>query len=429
MVHSRQELVIVDGIRTPFASANKELASLGADELGYLAASHLLARHPDIAAKIEEVIFGCVGPDAAVSNIARVIALRAGISEKVPALTVQRNCASGMEALSQVFHRADRNDDSAFLIGGTESMSNYPFCYSDEMKALFSTLGRSKSMTGKLSALLTFRPRFLKPRIALLEGLTDPICGLSMGKTAENLAREFSISRGAQDAYSLRSHQRAAASAEVLRKESFVTVTNNASVRDDTAVRPNQNRDALARLRPVFTRSYGTVTAGNSCAVTDGAVALLAASPKLMTEKHEALGYVRDCVTVGLSPQRMGLGPVFAISKLLERNQLQLGDIELFEINEAFAAQVLACLSASKSKDFCQRELGRSSAMGEIPLEQLNVNGGAIALGHPVGASGARIILTLLKEMKRRGAKRGIAALCVGGGQGSAVLLERMEDK
>ncbi len=425
MKQQDQELVVVDGARTPFALANREFANIGADELGSIACKHLLARHPEMAQRIAEVIFGCVGPDATVANIARVISLRAGIDESVPALTVQRNCASGMEALAQVFHRRDRPSNRVFLVGGTESMSSYPFYFGNEMKSLFSQLGRAKTSVARIRELLKFRPRFLRPRIALLEGLTDPICGLSMGKTAENLAREFGITRAAQDEYALMSHQRAARSQERLREESVVCITEAEAIRDDTSVRPNQDLAALAKLRSVFTRNYGTVTAGNSCAVTDGACAMLVASPQALEPDTETLGYVRDCVTVALAPQRMGLGPVYAMAALLEKNGLELSDIDLFEINEAFAAQVLACLQASKSKSFCRQELNRNRSLGEIPLERLNVNGGAIALGHPVGASGARIVLTMLKEMKRQNLRYGIAALCVGGGQGSAVLLER----
>ncbi len=424
MSKAATELRVIDGLRTPFALANREFSQLDADELGRLACTHLLGRHPQYVSQIEEVIFGCVGPGASLSNIARVIALRSGLPEKIPALTVQRNCGSGMEALAQVFHRRGREVGSSFLVGGTESMSSYPFYFSDKMKSLFTQLNRAKSPLATMKAMMSFRLGHLSPRIALLEGLTDPTCGLSMGRTAENLAREFGIDRESQDAFALQSHQRAAAARDRLQEETIVCVTDKGALRDDSSVRPQQDMEALGRLRTVFTKNYGTVTAGNACAVSDGAVALLLTTSH-QGQEVESLGVVKDCTTIGLAPSRMGLGPVFAIAALLQRNNLVLDDIDLFEINEAFSAQVLACLEASKSRDFCTRELGLKQALGEIHQEQLNVNGGAIALGHPVGASGARIILTLLKELKRRGLKRGIAALCIGGGQGSAVLLER----
>jgi acetyl-CoA acetyltransferase family protein len=253
-----------------------------------------------------------------------------------------------------------------------------------------------------------------------------------MGKTAELLASEFGISRKEQDEFALRSHQKAAAAMAAGRfapeitpvyvpgKDGFVAVT------EDVGPRATQTMEALGKLKPIFDRKDGTVTVGNACQVTDGAAALvLTDADYASAEGHEVLGYVRSYAAVGCDPARMGLGPVFAINKLLKQTGLSLSDIPLFEINEAFAAQVLACLKAMSSEHFAKEHLNQSHPVGEIDIEKLNVNGGGIALGHPVGTTGARLVLTLLHEMHRRDMDLGIAALCVGGGQGAAILLER----
>jgi acetyl-CoA acetyltransferase family protein len=268
----------------------------------------------------------------------------------------------------------------------------------------------------------------LRPRIALVEGLTDHVCGLNMGQTAEVLAREFRIDRRRQDEFALTSHQRAVAARERLREEitPVFPAPDHEMVRDDVGPREGQTLEALGKLAPYFDRRNGTVTVGNACQVTDGAVALLIGD-QATAERWPSppLGRIRSFAFAGLSPRRMGLGPVFAAARALQGAGLELADCELFEINEAFAVQVLACLEAARSEAFARAELGRTRALGEFPLEQLNVNGGAIALGHPVGASGARLLLTLLMEMRRRRLKRGLASLCVGGGQGAAFVLER----
>jgi acetyl-CoA acetyltransferase family protein len=251
-----------------------------------------------------------------------------------------------------------------------------------------------------------------------------------MGRTAEVLAHEFGISREEQDEFALRSHHRAIAAQNHGRFNSeiapFYAGEKFEPVTQDVGPRVGQTMEALSKLKPIFDRRDGTVTVGNSCQVTDGAATLLVADADWAeAEGLSALGYVRDYVVAALDPERMGLGPVFAIDKLLQQTGLALNDIQLFEINEAFAAQVLACLKAMASTHFAREHLNREDALGEIDPQRLNVNGGAIALGHPVGATGTRIILTLLMEMRQRNLDLGIAALCVGGGQGAAVLLER----
>ncbi|MDP3804537.1 MAG: thiolase family protein, partial [Candidatus Omnitrophota bacterium] len=255
------------------------------------------------------------------------------------------------------------------------------------------------------------------------------VCGLNMGQTAEILAKEFGITREGQDQFALMSHKRAFLSRMKLRDEIVPVMIGpdyNIVVEDDNGPRENQSIDALCKLKPYFDRHTGTVTVGNSCQVTDGASALLImAEEKAKAMGYEPLGYIRAYTYVGLEPSKMGLGPAYAIPIVLKKAGLKLKDMDLIEINEAFAVQVLACIKAIASKKFAEENFSASEAIGQVDMEKLNVNGGAIALGHPVGVSGSRLILTLLKEMKRRNALFGLASLCVGGGQGGAIILER----
>jgi len=419
---------ILGGVRTPFAKAGGAFRATPAYELGRIAMAELMARHELDPARLDQVIFGNCAQPAEAANVTRVTALRAGVPERVPGFTVHRNCASGMEAVADATYRIACGEAKLILAGGMESMSQIPLMYRSSYAEWLEGLTRAKTAPQKLAAAARFRPAMLTPRIAILEGLTDYTCGLNMGQTAEVLAREFLIGREAQDAFALQSHQRAVAARGRLRDE-IVPVfpdPDHQVVRDDVGPRENQTLEALAKLKPYFDRRNGTVTVGNSCQVTDGAVALLLGDDATAASwPSPPLGRIRGFAFSGLEPRRMGLGPVFAMSEALKRAGCGIEDCDLFEINEAFAAQVLACLEAARSEAFGRAELGRSRALGEIPMDRLNVNGGAIALGHPVGASGARLLLTLLHEMRRRNVQRGIAALCVGGGQGAAFVLER----
>ncbi len=420
-------LVIVDGIRTPFCKAGTELASLGADELGRVAVSALLTRTGIDPALIDEVIFGCVAQPADATNIARVIALRAGIPQSVPAFTVHRNCASGCEALTQAREKLRAGRGSIFVVGGTESMSNIPLLFNSSAAKKFSKLARARTFTEKLGALANFRPSDFKPRIGLQLGLTDPVCGLNMGETAEILAREFEISRAAQDEFSLQSHQRATAAREKLAEEICPVFRHDGAIKKDNGIRENQSLEALAKLKPQFDKKNGTVTAGNASQITDGAVALLVMSEQRAKELGFApLGFLAGYAYAGCDPARMGLGPVHAVALAEKQTGLTFTDADIIEINEAFAAQVLAVIKSASSEEFARDKLHRSKPLGEISMEKLNVNGGAIALGHPVGATGARLVLTALKELKRRNARRALVSLCIGGGQGAALWLERM---
>jgi len=408
-------LAIIDGIRTPFSKAGTDLKSLPAQELGRIVTSELLERTGLDARKISQVIFGCVAQPAEAANVARVIALNAGIPKEVPAYTVHRNCASGFEAITSAYEKMVAEQGSAFIVGGTESMSNIPLLYSTRAADKFARVARAKSLPGRLGGLLAFRPGDFKPRIGVMLGLTDPVCGLNMGQTAEVLYRDYGIPREQQDAFALESHLKAAKARAKLREESMtVYLPNGKYVEQDNGVRENQTMEALAKLKPIFDKRNGTVTAGNASQVTDGAVALLVMDEeKARRQNFKPLGYLRGYAYTGVEPQRMGLGPAYAIPKVLQESRVKWTDIQLIEINEAFAVQTLA-VELVLRKEFSMA----------INHDLLNVNGGAIALGHPVGASGARLVLTLLKEMKRRNLNKGIASACVGGGQGAALILE-----
>ncbi len=419
---------VLGGVRTPFARAGTALRQLSAAELGALALDGALVRHDLDPARLDEVVLGNCAQPAEAANVARVAALRAGISARVPAVTVHRNCASGMEAVAVAADRIRAGRARLVLAGGTESMSQAPLLFPPGYGAWLEDLSRARGPGPRAAAALRFRPALLRPRSALLEALRDPVSGLGMGETAERLAREFALPRARQDEYALLSHERAVAAAGSRREEIVPVFPPPACevLATDAGPRADATLEQLARLRPRFERRHGTVTAGNSCPVSDGAVALLVGDEAAARGwPLPPLGRLRAWAAVGLEPHRMGLGPVHAAARVLDEAGLALEDVELFEINEAFAAQVLACLAAAESSSFARAELGRDRPLGPIPLERLNVNGGAIALGHPVGATGARLLLTLLLEMRRRGARLGLAALCVGGGQGMAFLLER----
>ncbi len=424
-----KELAIVTGWRTPFCKAGGALQAASASDLATHVFRELLDRTAIAATAIDEVILGCAGPDAREANPARVAALRVGLPASTPAVTVMRNCASGMEAVLQAEQKLRAGQGEVFLVGGAESMSNYPLLMGPQLVRFFTRLGKARSLRHRVAALASFRPRALQPRIALLEGLTDPTTGMLMGDTAERVARRFGVSRASMDAWALQSHQRAA---DAQRQQRFareiaplVPPPFREALQQDDGVRTEQSAAALAKLKPVFDKREGDVTVGNSCQVTDGAVALLCTSVARCKKLGlEPLAFVRGTATVGLAPATMGLGPVHATPKALAAAGRTLGDVDLVELNEAFAAQVLGCLRAFADDDYCRTELGLTGALGELDPARVNVNGGAIALGHPIAASGARLVLTLAHELREQGRRLGLATLCVGGGQGQAVVLE-----
>ena len=425
-----RDVVLIDGFRTPFAKAGTALKDVHAAELGRIAVSELLARTGVDPAQIDEVILGNVAQPSESTNIARVVALLAGIPESVPAFTVQRNCASGMESIAQAHQKIAAGHADLILAGGTESMSMIPLLVSEGMTHVFERLMRAKTPGAKLAALSTFKPRDLQPRIAIAEGLNDPVSGLNMGETAEVLAKEFGISREAQDDFALTSHRRAVQAMDSGRfaQETVPVFASpyEQAVIEDVGPRRGQTLEALAKLKPYFDRRYGTVTVGNSCPITDGAAAIFVASADKAKELElRAAARIRGYSFVGLDPARMGLGPTHATPVALKRAGVTFRDLGLIEINEAFAAQVIANEIAMASARYCREKLGLDQPIGEIDRSILNVNGGAIALGHPVGVSGTRLTLTLIREMRKRDVPLGLATLCVGGGQGAALVLER----
>ena len=418
---------LIDGLRTPQLKARGEPGPFYAADLAVAAGRALLLRQPFAPESLDEVILGCVaaGPDEA--NIARVVALRLGCGHGVPAWTVQRNCASGLQALDAAAKDIALGRADLVLAGGTEAMSHHPVLWNDAMVAWLARFNRARSLPQRLAALARLRPAHFKPVIGLLRGLTDPVAGITMGQTAEELATRFAIPRAAMDAFALDSHRRlAAARADLARHEIAPLFDGKALLDSDDGLRADSTQEGLGRLKPVFDPKYGRVTAGNSAQVSDGAACLLLASVEAVT-KHGLIPRARieDVVWAGLDPAQMGLGPAYAIGRLLARRGWDTSDIDAWEINEAFAAQVLACLKALGDADFCREELGRAAPYAPIPPERLNPDGGGIALGHPVGASGARIVLHLLRTLEATDGRRGIASLCIGGGQGGAILIER----
>ena len=394
-----RDVVIVDGLRTPHGVFGGALKTLTAQQLGHAAVQALLARTRLKPADVEELIFGCVGQGSDAPNIARVIALLAGIPNPVPAYTVQRNCASGLQALINASQNIACGDRDVQIAGGAECMSASPYVSRD-------------LRWGK-------RLRHAEMIDTVWEGLTDPVCGQIMGRTAENLVEEFGILRQDQDRFAVLSHQRAFRAAREGRfKDELISVMvpkraygkelTPEPFTQDEGINPALTEQMLSQYPAIF-KEAGTVTSGNSCFNADGAACLLVMS----AEKAKALGYtpmarIRAYAVAGLEPERMGLGPALAVPAALKKAGLSLKEIQLIEINEAFAATYLAC----------EKALGFSR-------EIANVNGGAIALGHPVGSSGARVVVTLLHEMKRRNLSLGLATLCVGGGQGGAMIFER----
>lgn len=419
---------VVDGARTPFLKARGKPGVFKAADLALAAGRPLLERQPFAPAELDEVIMGCVMPGPDEANIARVAALRLGCGERVPAWTVQRNCASGLQALDCAYQNIAMGRSELVLAGGIEAMSHAPVLLNDHMVAWLADFSRARSPMDKLKALSKLRGTHLKPVIGLLRGLTDPVVGLSMGQTAENLAYRFNISRTQLDEYAMQSHQRLAKAQENghLHEIEVAYDTKGRAYTADDGLRADTDMASLSKLKPVFDRPFGKVTAGNSAQVTDGAAMLILASEDAV-KKHQlpVLGRIVDAHWAGLDPAQMGLGPAYAMAPLLARHRLKVDDVDFWEVNEAFAAQVLACVHVWTDKSFCRDELGLRSALGEIPQARLNIDGGGISIGHPVGASGARIVLHLLHVLQREGAQRGVASLCIGGGQGGAMLVER----
>jgi acetyl-CoA C-acetyltransferase len=433
-----KSIYIIDGARTPFLKSRNRPGPFAASDLATMAGRAVLTRAPFEATELDEVILGCAAPSVDEVNIGRVVALRMGCGQKVPGWTVMRNCASGMQALDSAIANFAAGRSNLVLAGGVDALSRAALVYSDAMTLWFSNFFAAKTTGQKLAALAKFRLGYLAPVIGIMKGLTDPNVGLIMGQTAENLAHRFGITRAQMDEFAARSHARVVRAQEAgwfldgaadgLAPE-ITPVYDRAGTlyKDDDGVRKDSTAENLAKLKPFFDRKYGNVTAGNSSQITDGAAWLLLATEEAV-KRHDLVpaGRIVDSQWAALDPAQMGLGPVHAATPILQRHGLGLNDLDAWEINEAFAAQVLGCVEAWKSDAYCREQLGLDRALGALDMEKLNVDGGAIALGHPVGASGARIVLHLLHVLKRNKGKRGIATICIGGGQGGAMLVEAL---
>jgi acetyl-CoA acetyltransferase family protein len=425
-----KDVVIIEGFRTPYAKAGGAFKDVSPVDLGAAVVRELITRTGIDAGTIDEVIIGNAGMPADSANIARVIALRAGVPQHVPAYSVQRNCASGMQAAANAYTQIVAGMSRIVLVGGVESMSSYSYSLQKKMRDVVTAVQRAKTMASKARALLTLRPRDFVPVVGLIQGLTDPISGLIMGETAEVLVRDFGLTRREQDEFALLSHQRWTAANEAGKFKNevipFFVPPKFEAVEEDLGPRKKQTMEALQKLPPYFDRRFGTVTAGNSSPITDGAsAALLMGDDKAKALGLRPLGFIKAVAFAGLDPARMGLGPVFATHKALKLAGMKMKDIDLVELNEAFAAQVLACERAAESKEFFHKHLPGEESFGAFRQDLVNVNGGAIAVGHPVGSSGLRIVITLLKEMERRGLSTGLATICIGGGLGGAMIVER----
>ena len=423
----RRKVYIVDGSRTPQLKSRGKVGPFSAGDLAVGAARPLLLRHNFPLEDLDEVILGCMMPGEREANVGRVVALRLGIPQSVTAWTVQRNCASGMQSVDSAYKNIRNGDADLILAGGTESMSHAPVMFNHTMVNWLGDMMKSRSIGQKVSNILKLRAKHFKPVISLLLGLTDDTVGLNMGETAEIIAQKFNITRRQMDEFAVNSHHRLAASARAgLLDEIEVLYDEKGNYYDfDDGVRTDSSVESLARLRPAFDRKYGKVTAGNSAQITDGAAWLLLASEDAVNKYNlPVVASIADTQWAGLDPSVMGMGPVHAMTPIMQRNQQAIDDIDYWEINEAFAAQVLACIQAWQQDEYCQKYLGLDNAMGKIPYEKLNIDGGGVSLGHPVGASGARIILHLCKVLQRTNTKQGMASLCIGGGQGGAVLIQ-----
>jgi len=438
-----KDIFIIDGARSPFLKSRNRPGPFSASDLATAVGKTLLVRQRFAPTELDEVILGCAAPSVDEVNIGRVAALRMGCGQKVPGWTVMRNCASGMQALDSGVANMLSGRSNLVLAGGVDALSRVPLLYSEAMVIWFSNYMAAKTSLQRAGMFLKLKPaQLLSPIIGIMKGLTDPYVGLLMGQTAENVAYRFGIGRRQMDEYAAESHARVIRAQESgafsnphdgLPAEITPIYDDKGNLyRDDDGVRKDSTAENLAKLKPFFDRKFGNVTAGNSSQITDGAAWLVLATEEAV-KRHDLkpLGRIVDSQWAGLDPAQMGLGPVHAATPILERHGLELNDLDAWEINEAFAAQVLGCLAAWKEDKYCREELGLDRALGELDGGKLNVDGGAIALGHPVGASGARIVLHLLHVLKRAGTarqrpRRGMASICIGGGLGGAMLVEAL---
>jgi acetyl-CoA acyltransferase len=420
-----RRVAIVDGCRTPFARSNTELKHLSAVELGKIAVRELISRTNLDVREIDHFVYGTVVQSVQEPNIAREVQLGSGVPPEVPAFTVGRACASANQAITSAAEHIALGLADVVIAGGAESLTDVPILFSDEMRDALVTASKARSIGERLKAFTRIRPVHLKP---IAPAIAEPTTGLTMGQSAEKMAQENGISREEQDRWALRSHQLASAATEDgrLTREIAPVFSDAAAITRDNGIRAETSLEKLASLKPVFDRRYGTVTAGNASPLTDGASAvLLMSEEKARALGYQPLGYIRSYAYAALDPADQLLqGPVFAAPIALDRAELSMKDVALLDMHEAFAAQVLSNMQWLDSKQVAQERLGRSTAVGLPPEDRINVMGGSIAIGHPFGATGGRITITLLRELKRRGEEFGLLTVCAAGAMGFAMVVE-----
>jgi acetyl-CoA acyltransferase len=424
-----RRVAIVEGVRTPFAKSGSTYKDMTAIDLGTLAVRELLARADVNPAEIDELVYGTVVHSVLAPNIAREVGLGAGVPAKTPAYTVSRACASANQAITSAAETILQGYADVIVAGGAESLTDIPILFSKPLREILVTAAKAKTPAKKLASLTRMRPAHLAP---VTPAIAEYSTGESMGQSAERMAKENGISREAQDRWALRSHQLAAAGTKDGRllqemMPVYVPPAYTESLDRDNGVREDSSLEKLATLPPVFDRKYGSVTAGTSSPLTDGASAvLLMSEDKAKSLGHEPLGYIRSWAYSALAPSGQLLqGPAYAAPVALERAGVEMKDIELMEMHEAFAAQVLSNLQALDSDAFAQKELNRPGKVGIPDESRINVMGGSIAIGHPFGATGARLTTTLLRELKRRQQNLGLVTVCAAGAMGFAMVLER----
>ncbi|MFW5947063.1 MAG: acetyl-CoA C-acyltransferase FadI [Gemmatimonadota bacterium] len=424
-----RRVAILDGCRTPFVRSNTVFRDLTAIDLGALAVRELVNRVEMEADGIDEVIYGTVVHSVKAPNIAREVALQAGIPPAVPAFTVSRACASANQAITAGAEKIALGQGDVVLAGGAESLTNVPIMVTDRLRDRLVAASNARSMAQTLKAFKGFRPSELAPQAP---AIAEYSTGESMGEAGERMAKENGISREEQDRWALRSHELAAAGTDDGRLTAeivpvYVPPDYDEVVTEDNIIRRDTSMEKLASLRPVFDRKYGSVTAGNASPLTDGASAvMLMSAERARGEGREPLGYIRSWAYTALDPRDQLLqGPAFAVPRALDRAGVTMADIDLWEMHEAFAAQVLSNLQWLDSDTFARERLGRSKKVGILPEDRINVMGGSIALGHPFGATGGRVTITLLNEMKRRDAGLGLISVCAAGALGFAMVVER----
>jgi acetyl-CoA acyltransferase len=422
-------VAVIAGCRTPFAKASTVYRDLSAVDLARICVRELMERAEAEPAWIDTVIMGQVIPSVRAPNLAREVVLGTAMPPSIPAHTVNRACASANEAIAEVASAILQGHAEVGIAGGAESLSDVPILHSRRMTKILMEASRARSLGERLAAFAKVRPRDLQPEVP---AIAEPSTGLTMGQSAEKMAKENGISREAQDEIALMSHQRAAAATDAGRLAGemsavMVPPKYEPAVTEDNLIRKDTSLEALAKLPPVFDRKYGTVTAGNSSPLTDGAAAvLLMSEARARAEGYEPLAFIRSWAVSAVDPGgQLLMGPALAVPKALERAGVRLADIELIEMHEAFAAQVASNIQALESTTWAQEKLGRSTPVGVVDRAKLNVNGGSIAIGHPFGATGARLTTTLANEMTRRNAHLGLISVCAAGGIGFAMVLER----